>query len=137
MTRPCRTPLSYHRPVSDQLVLARELPRPRRSRARLEPGQRLPAALRGRLARWNDHELILFDDESRESWLIYPPRSRYQASRRVLGQAVVVERRPWNPDARPDEHVLTPLEGCARHGMTCQAQDALQAAVDAGYDPFR
>jgi hypothetical protein len=123
--------------VSDRLVLARDLPKPRARPGRVRPGQRLPAALRFRLARWNDHELILFDDESRESWLLYPPRSRYQARRRVLGQALLVERRPWNPDVSPDEHVVTPAEGCARHGLACGAQEAIQAAVDAGYDPFR
>ena len=123
--------------MSDRLVVARELPKPRVRSGRLRPGRRLPAALRFRLARWNDHELILFDDELRESWLLYPPRSRYQAGRRVLGQALLVERRPWNPDANPDEHVVTPAEGCARHGLACQAKEAIQAAVDAGYDPFR
>ena len=97
--------------MTDQLVIARDLPKPRARGGRPRPGQRLPAALRVRLARWNDHELILFDDAARESWLLYPPRSRYQASRRVLGQALLVERRPWNPDASPDEHVVTPAEG--------------------------
>ena len=121
--------------MAAQLVVARDLPRKRPRRPR--PGEKLPAALRFRLARWSPDEVILFDDAARESWLLYPPRSRYQASRRVLGQALLVERRPWNPDASPDEHVVTPADGCARHGLTCQAQEAIQAAVDAGYDPFR
>ena len=119
--------------MESRLVVAKELPK---APVRPKPGQRLPAALRFKLARWNDDELILFDDAARESWILYPPRSRYNARRRLIAPALVVEHRSWSPERQPEEHVVTPAAGCARHGMTCQAQDAIQAAVDAGYDPF-
>ena len=123
----------------EQLVAARELPKPR-ARARREeraPGKKLPAALRFRVARWSENELILFDDDARESWILYPPRSRYAFVKRLVGDALVVEHRPWTPDRASEEHVVRVADGCVRHGIACKAQDAIQAAVDAGFDPFR
>lgn len=117
------------------LVAARELPKPRRPAAK--PGKKLPAALRFRIARWNDNELIFFDDDARESWILYPPRSRYAFVNRIVGDALVVEHRPWSPHRAAEEHVVLLADGCTRHGITCKAQDAIQAAVDAGFDPFR
>lgn len=119
------------------LVAAREMPKPRLRRAERRPGKPLPAALRFRIARWNDNELILFDDAARESWILYPPRSRYAFVKRIVGDALVVEHRPWSPHSPSEEHVVLLADGCTRHGITCKAQDAIQAAVDAGFDPFR
>ena len=117
-------------------MLARELPQPR-ARKRPRPGQRLPAALKFKIARWNAAELILFDDDARESWILYPPRSLYARRRSIVGEALVVEHRPWTPHRDPEEHVVKVAEGCVRHGVTCRAQEAIQAAVDAGFDPFK
>ena len=119
------------------LVAARELPRRRSGRNHPRPGQRLPAALRFRIARWSDNELILFDDDARESWILYPPRSRYAFVKRLVGDALIVEHRPWTPNCASAEHVVRAAEGCVRHGLTCKAHEAIQAAVDAGFDPFR
>jgi hypothetical protein len=124
--------------VFPDLVAARELPTAPRPRPRRGArGKNLPAALRFRIARWSDNELILFDDAARESWILYPPRSRYAFVRRVIGDALVVEHRPWSPDRAAEEHVVRLADGCVRHGIACKAQDAIQAAVDAGFDPFR
>jgi hypothetical protein len=118
------------------LVLARDLPGPTRRPRRPRPGQRLAAALKFRVARWSRVELILFDDDARASWILYPPRSHYARRQRIIGDALVVEHRLWSGHRDPDQHVVTPLHGCARHGMACEAQEAIQAAVDAGFDPF-
>jgi hypothetical protein len=89
-----------------------------------------------RLARWNQHEIILFDDARRESWLIYPPGSQYLASKHVIERSTLVERRRWTPYDAPEEHLFTIQTGCAKHGMTCEAQKAIQAAIDYGWNPF-
>ena len=117
-------------------MIARDLPKPRPTRRRLKAGERIPAALRFRIARWNRNELILFDDDKHESWILYPPRSYYARARRIVGDALVVEHRPWTPHRDPEEHVVKLAEGCVRHGLGCEAQEAIQAAVDAGFDPF-
>jgi hypothetical protein len=122
--------------VAAQLVVARDLPRPRTRPRRPRPGQKLPAALRFRLARWSPDEVILFDDAARESWLLYPPRSHYARRHRIVGDALVVEHRVWSGNRDPDQHVVRPAEGCVRHGLACRANEAIQAAVDAGFDPF-
>ncbi len=97
----------------------------------------LPASLRFRIARWNDNELILFDDERQESWILYPPRSKYAFVRRLVADVLVVEHRPWSPYATVKEHTIRMQEGCTEHGMACEAQPVIQAAVDTGWDPFR
>ncbi|HEY3081526.1 MAG TPA: hypothetical protein VGM69_16675 [Chloroflexota bacterium] len=122
--------------MAAQLVVARDLPRPRTRPRRPRPGQKLPAALRFRLARWSPDEVILFDDAARESWLLYPPRSHYARRHRIVGDALVVEHRVWSGNRDPDQHVVRPAEGCVRHGLACRANEAIQAAVDAGFDPF-
>jgi hypothetical protein len=43
------------------------------------------------IARWNDNELIFFDHERRESWIIYPPRTSYSFARRVMAGGTLVE----------------------------------------------
>lgn len=88
------------------------------------------------LARWNAHEIILFDQIRRESWLLYPPGSQYAASKHVLQGGTLIERRRWTPFAKPEEHLITLREGCATHGFDCEAQKAIQAAIDFGWNPF-
>lgn len=91
--------------------------------------RRLAAAGAGN-ARFNDNELILFDQQRRESWICYPPRSGYDFIQRAARDAAIFERRPWQAWTTPDEHVLRPWEGCTAHGLE-------QAAIALGYDPFR
>jgi len=110
------------------------------SDAQLTRGQRpkeLPPAMRFRVARWSDNELILFDDERQESWILYPPRSKYAFVKRLVPDVLIVEHRPWRPFVASAEHTIRMQEGCTEHGMECDAQLAIQAAVDAGFDPFR
>ncbi|HEV8635206.1 MAG TPA: hypothetical protein VG370_13320 [Chloroflexota bacterium] len=122
--------------MAEPLVVARDLPRPRPPARRPRPGEKLPAALKFRLARWSRSELILFDDAAGESWILYPPRSHYARRRLIVGDALVVEHRVWSGNRDPDQHVVRPTEGCVRHGLACGANEAIQAAVDAGFDPF-
>jgi hypothetical protein len=122
--------------VAEGLVLAREMPRASTGSRRPRPGERLPAALKFRLARWAPAELILFDDAAAESWILYPPRSHYARRQRIVGDQLVVENRTWSGQRDPEQHVVSPAAGCARHGIACKAQEAIQAAVDAGFDPF-
>ena len=124
--------------MTEPIVVARDLPRGRPPAAarRPRPGEKLPAALKFRLARWSPTELILFDDAARESWLLYPPRSLYARRQRIVGDALVVEHRVWSGNRDPEQHVVRPAEGCVRHGLACGANEAIQAAVDAGFDPF-
>jgi hypothetical protein len=89
-----------------------------------------------RLVRWNEHEVILFDDARRESWLVYPPGSQYVSRKHVLDRGTLVERRRWTPYDLPEEHLFTMQTGCAKHGMDCEAQKAIQAAIDYGWNPF-
>jgi len=106
------------------------------SRGRERRPKPLPPTVRFRLARWSAEELILFDDERRESWILYPPRSLYARRRGIVGRALVVEQRPWAPEKVPFEHVVTVTDGCVRHGMECAARQAIEAAVQTGFDPF-
>ena len=97
----------------------------------------LGTAYRGlAIARWNDNELIFFDHEARESWIIYPPRTSYSFAKRVMAGSTLVERRLWSRMGGREEHVFTAAGGCARHGIECPAQAAIQAAVDSGFNPF-
>jgi hypothetical protein len=41
--------------------------------------------------RANDNDLICFDYEARESWILYPPRS-YLGDKRILSGQTLVER---------------------------------------------
>jgi hypothetical protein len=100
------------------------------------PREKYPA-LRFKIARYSDNELILFDEVERESWILYPPRSRYAFVKRLVGDVLIVEHRPWTPFRAAVEHTIRIQEGCTQHGMDCPAQPAIQAAVDAGWDPFR
>jgi len=92
---------------------------------------------RFKIARWSENELILFDEGKRESWLVYPPRSRYDFLRRPTPDTTLVIRHPWAPYSPQAEHAIRVREGCGEHGMECEAQEALQAAIDTGFDPFR
>ena len=86
--------------------------------------------------RVNDNELIFFDYAARESWILYPPRSRYLPEKRLLSGQTLVERRPWSVTAVVEQHVVSVAEGCAAHGINCEAQRAVQATVDVGWNPF-
>jgi hypothetical protein len=88
------------------------------------------------IARWNDNEVIFFDHERRESWIVYPPRTAYTFARRVMAGGTLVERRRWSAAGAGEEHVFTAAEGCAAHGIACTAQKAIQAAIDTGFNPF-
>ncbi len=99
--------------------------------------KQLPPAMRFRIARWSDNELILFVEEKQESWMLYPPRSKYAFVKRLVSDVLVVEHKPWRPFVASEEHVVRMQEGCTEHGMECEAQSAIQAAIDAGWDPFR
>lgn len=93
-------------------------------------------ALRLRPARMNDNELVLFDNERRASWILYPPRSSYTFVQRPLPGILVVEHKPWNHTIPSKQHLIRPAEGCVEHGIACAAQEALQAAIATGWDPF-
>ncbi len=88
------------------------------------------------IARWNDNELIFFDQDRRESWIVYPPRTAYSFVRRVVAGGTLVERRRWSTTGAGEEHVFTAAAGCAAHGLACDAQRAIQAAIDTGFNPF-
>ena len=95
------------------------------------------ASAQPQIGRWNDNELILFFEERRESWIVYPPRSAYEFIHRPSRDAAVVEFHPWLPMAAADLHPVRPRDGCLLHGLECAASAAIQAAVDTGFDPFR
>jgi hypothetical protein len=88
------------------------------------------------IGRMNDNEFILFDETARESWIIYPPRSRYTHVRRPTGDSTVVEHHPWEPLREPMFHVARLVEGCAEHGLECGAYLAVKKASEAGWDSF-
>jgi hypothetical protein len=96
------------------------------------------AALRFSVGRFSDNELILFDEAAQESWIIYPPRSRYDflQHRRPTKTSTVVEFHPWAPLSVPVDHQLNARDTCLVHGAACPANAAIQAAVDLGFDPF-
>jgi hypothetical protein len=100
---------------------------------RVWPLQGLP---RFKIARWSDNELVLFDDERRESWLVYPPRSRYEFLRRQTRDTTLVVHHPWAAYSAETEHAVRLQEGCGQHGLECEAHEAVQAAIDLGFNPF-
>ena len=87
--------------------------------------------------RVNDNELIFFDYAARESWILYPPRSRYLSDKRLLAGQMLVERRRWTVSAQAEQHVVSAAAGCAAHGLDCAAQRAVQATADIGWNPFQ
>jgi hypothetical protein len=96
------------------------------------------ATTRGALTpvRANDNELIFFDYSARESRILYPPRSRYLSNQRLLSGQMLVERRPWSVATSVEQHVISAAEGCAAHGIDCEAQRAVQATANIGWNPF-
>ena len=90
------------------------------------------------IGRFSDNELILFDETEEESWIIYPPRSRYDflPLRRPSSSVTLVEHHPWAPMSRPADHHLRAAEACLLHGLNCGAHAAVQAAVELGFNPF-
>jgi hypothetical protein len=108
-------------------------PSPRRGN-----GSPIPYAdLQIQVGRWNENELILFLESRRESWIVYPPRSAYEFVRRPSSDAAIVELHPWSAMVEPVQHAVRPREGCVLHGLDCTARDAIQAAIDTGFDPFK
>jgi hypothetical protein len=91
---------------------------------------------RHKIGRMNDNEFILFDEAAQESWIIYPPRSRYDFVRRPAGDSTVIEHHPWAPFSEARDHVVRVTEGCVEHGLDCGAYSAVKAATEAGWDPF-
>jgi hypothetical protein len=104
-----------------------------------EPGlpRRAPA---GRpsfdIARLTENELVLFDRERRESWIVYPPRSAYEHLRRPTPDTVLVEHHPWAPYSDVVLHPVRTSVGCEEHRLECTANAAIQAGADAGWNPF-
>ncbi|MBI4499154.1 MAG: hypothetical protein HY689_14790 [Chloroflexi bacterium] len=93
-------------------------------------------ALRLRPARMNDNELVFFDHQRHESWILYPPRSRYTFLNRPLPNLLIVEHRPWTTSVPTKQHLIRLPEGCVEHGIACAAQAAIRAAAALGWDPF-
>ncbi|MDP8922720.1 MAG: hypothetical protein M3O34_07570 [Chloroflexota bacterium] len=83
-----------------------------------------------------DNELVLFDREHRESWIVYPPRSAYEHLRRPTSDTVLVEHHPWAPYSEIVLHHLRVSVGCAEHGLDCTAGAAIQSGIDVGWNPF-
>jgi hypothetical protein len=98
----------------------------------------MAAALRFTIGRYSDNELVLFDESAKESWIIYPPRSAYEFldRRRPSRSVTIVEHHPWAPFSVTRDHHLQARDACAVHGLECPANQAIQAAVDLGFDPF-
>jgi hypothetical protein len=94
--------------------------------------------LRFTIARFCDNELVLFDTAARESWIVYPPRSQYAflRTRRLSSRTTVVEHHPWAPFANIEDHHLRPEDACGLHGVSCAANEIIQAAAQLGFDPF-
>jgi hypothetical protein len=89
------------------------------------------------IARLTDNELVLFDHRRQESWIVYPPRSKYDFLRRPSPETVIVEHHPWAPYSAVTQHAVVAREGCAEHRLDCGAHAATRAGVDAGWDPFK
>jgi hypothetical protein len=85
----------------------------------------------------NDNETVFFDEPVQESWIIYPPRSKYGHVWRPTNASVIVEHHPWAPLSAIENHVVTATEGCADHGIDCGAYAAIKAAAQAGWDAFK
>jgi len=94
--------------------------------------------LRFTIARFSDNELVLFDTAAQESWVVYPPRSRYDFlhTRRASSRITLVEHHPWAPFSKIDDHPLRPESACGLHGTTCAANEIVTAAAQLGFDPF-
>ena len=94
--------------------------------------------LRFTIARFSDNELVLFDTAAQESWIVYPPRSRYAflRTRRASSHVTVVEHHPWAPFSKTEDHHLRPEDACGLHGTTCAANEIVTAAAQLGFDPF-
>ncbi|MCC6174817.1 MAG: hypothetical protein IT305_05905 [Chloroflexi bacterium] len=130
---------SPHSPSAEELGLSSSRPAvaPRRppdsasSRA-----AQSPLAPRFDIARMNDNELILFDDRRKESWIVYPPRSRYDFLERPSATTVLVEHHPWAPYADVVVHAVDARTGCREHGLDCGAQAAIETSVQVGWNPF-
>ena len=68
---------------------------------------------RFKMARWSDNELVLFDDQRAESWLVYPPRSRYEFVQRQTRDTTLVVHHPCAAASTTDA-VCTPSIGGRR-----------------------
>lgn len=88
------------------------------------------------IGRMNENECILFDELHRLSWIIYPPRSRYDFVHRPTVDSIIVELHPWEPMIEGVKHSIRPSNGCAEHGITCIANRALTESVNRGWNPF-
>ena len=88
------------------------------------------------VARLTDNELVLFDRQRSESWIVYPPRSAYEHLRRPTPDTVLVEHHPWAPYSDIVLHPVRASLGCAEHGLDCAADAAIRAGVAAGWNPF-
>jgi hypothetical protein len=95
-------------------------------------------AARFSIGRFSDNELVLFDEQRKESWIVYPPRSAYDflALRRSSTRMTLVEHHPWKPFTEPRDHQVDSRDACLVHGLDCEANQAVQAAVEVGFDPF-
>jgi hypothetical protein len=89
------------------------------------------------IGRMNDNECILFDEPHRLSWIIYPPRSKYDFIHRPTVDSIIIELHPWEPMMESVLHSIRPTEGCASHGAHCIANRALTESVNRGWNPFQ
>jgi hypothetical protein len=89
------------------------------------------------VARLTENECILFDEQQRVSWILYPPRSLYSFVSRPAPEILVIEERRWLPQVPAVFHPLSLTLGCSEHGADCVAMVSVTAAINAGYDPFR
>jgi hypothetical protein len=116
-------------PVANRAELAE-------SAARLKRATEPEAPRRFSVKRRNDNELILFVEDRRESWIVYPPRSQYEFLDRPNMTTVLVEHHPWTPYSLIVIHEVDASAGCREHGLGCGASSAIQAGVQAGWNPF-
>jgi len=79
----------------------------------------------------------LFDRERQWSWTLAPPRPRSDFIWRRSPATGLLEHRPWAPFSPIVEHLILPREGCLEHRLDCGAQTAIQAGLDAGWNPFK
>ena len=86
--------------------------------------------------RRNDNEFILFVEDRKESWIVYPPRSQYEFLERPTSQTVLVEHHPWAPYTPVVIHEVDASTGCREHGLSCGASAAIQAGIRADWNPF-
>jgi hypothetical protein len=95
-------------------------------------------ALRFQVGRYSENELVLFDETRQESWIVYPPRSAYDFLhlRRTSKTLTLVEHHPWAPFSAIEDHQVDARQACTLHGVSCDANTALRAAVELGFNPF-